>query len=519
MGIGYMRVKLYAGHYALPIADDRVLIKNPEGEILYDLMTDENGITETVPLSAPDRRYSRDPFTNMPRFSVVDVETPAFMGYKRAVVHWAEIFDTITTTLSLQLHPIIIGEPGEQDDEYYVPIEQGVEQQRPPQVNNENLNSDDLRTAQNTPDDGGFPQANEVRIPEYITVHLGSPNAYARNVNISFSDYIKNVACSEIFPTWDEAALYSNIYAQITFALNRIFTLWYRSRGFDFDITNNVSFDQAFTEGRCIFDNISQIVDDIFNQFLRRQGRQEPFFSSFCNGTTTTCDGLSQWGSQSLAQQGHPPIQILRTYYPSDIQIVESNNFGDPEAIYPGNVLQEGSSGDNVLLMQLFLNRIHGNYPAVPLTPANGYFDLATKESVIAFQNIFNLIPDGIIGKSTWYAVIKIYVAVKALGDLTSEGIRIGIGETPPTTVIQTGSSGELVLELQFLLDYISEFYPAIPAVVRTNRFGEITRTAVLEFQKNFDLVADGIVGPATWQKLYSVFHSIETTADVPPEA
>lgn len=519
MGIGHLRVELYAGHHSLPIANDRVLIKNREGMIIYDLMTNENGVTEAIPLSAPDKRYSQTPNTSMPRFSIVDVEVPAFNGYRKAVVHWAEVFDTITTTLSMQLHPIISGEP-EEDTEYYIPIEHGVDLPRETQINSGNYDSSnsrydsDILPMQNIQRDQVI-LANDVPIPENITVHLGSPNAYARNITIPFVDYIKNVASSEIFPTWNEAALYANILAQISFTLNRVFTLWYRSRHLDFDITNVTAFDQAFAEGRCIFDNISQIVDGIFNNFLRRPNRQAPFFASYCNGTTSTCDGLSQWGSQSLAQQGYTPIQILRSYYPNDVQVVESNNFGEQVAVYPGYALQEGSSSENVRLMQLFLNRIHGNYPGIPVTIPDGIFGAATKESVTAFQNVFSLIPDGIIGKATWYAIVKIYVGVTQLAELTSEGIMIGIGETPPTTTLRMGASGELVLELQFLLDYISEFYYAIPPVVRTSRFGEITQTAVIEFQKNFGLSADGIVGAATWQKLYSVYHSIEGAVDV----
>jgi len=532
MGLGYLKVELYAGHRSLPIANDRVLIKNQEGKVLYNLITDENGATERVPLSAPDRRYSQSPYTSMPRFSVVNVEVPAFQGYKKAIVHWAEIFDTIHTTLSMQLHPIISGESARQDtDEYYTPIKHGVDLPRDPQTDSEPRDPGNSGAAMNTQRDdrdaipvqnfqiNQIALANDVPMPEFITVHLGSPNDYARNVTIPFADYIKNVASSEIFPTWADAALYANIYAQISFALNRVFTLWYRSRHLAFDITNVTAFDQAFTEGRCIFDNISQIVDGIFNRFLRRQGRQEPFFASYCNGTTTTCDGLSQWGSQALAQQGWTPIEILRNYYPSDIQIVESNNFGEHVAIYPGTALREGSSGENVRLMQLFLNRIHGNYPGIPTSTPDGIFGPATRRSVLSFQTVFNLIADGIIGKSTWYAIVKIFVSVTRLAELTSTGIRIGIGETPPTTTIQMGSSGELVSQLQFLLDYISEFYYAIPPVVRTSRFGDDTRVAVIEFQKNFGLPVDGIVGPATWQTLYTVYHSIERTVDVPLES
>lgn len=504
MGLGFIRVRLFTGQQGLPIAKARVLIKNIEGINLYELITNDNGVTQSVPLTAPDKQYSRVPNSNMPRFSVVEVEAPAFSGYKRVTVHQAEIFDTISTTLTIELHPVVAGEPeDENEDEYFIPIEHGVDLPRNPQVI--------IQATQ-------IVMANEVPIPESITVHLGAPNDNGRNVTVPFVDYIKNVASSEIYPTWDEAALYANIYAQISFALNRVFTVWYRSRGFDFEITNSTAYDQAFIEGRCIFDNISQVVDEIFNNFIRRLNRTEPFFALYCNGTTSTCDGLSQWGAQNLAQQGFTPIQILRNYYPEDIDIVESNNFSENIAIFPGMALREGSTGEDVRLMQLFLNRVHGNYPGIPPSPANRVFGSETRESVIAFQKVFSLIADGIIGKASWYAIIKIFVAVTNLAELTSEGIRLGIGEIPPTAIIQLGSSGALVSELQFLLDYISTFYKEIPLVQRTSRFGEDTKNGVMEFQKKFNLNVDGIVGPATWEKLYTVFHSIENTVNVPAE-
>jgi len=354
--------------------------------------------------------------------------------------------------------------------------------------------------------------ANDVPIPEYITVHLGAPNEYARNITIPFVDYIKNVACSEIYPTWHESALYANIYAQISFALNRMFTLWYKSRGFAFDITSLPAFDQAFIEGRCIFDNINLIVNEIFNQFLRRENRLEPFFASYCNGTTSICEGMSQWGSQLMAEEGYTPIQILRYYYFQDIQIVESNNFGEQLALFPGTPLREGDSGEDVRLMQLFLNRIYANFSAIPVMIPNGIFGSETTESVKTFQNAFNLIENGIIGKDTWYEIVRIYVAVTDLASLNSLGIRISAGEIPPNVTIQVGLSGELVSKLQFLLDYISEFYPVIPTIMRTSRFSYNTETAVIEFQKNFGLVANGIVDATTWQKLYSVYFAIVST-------
>lgn len=297
--------------------------------------------------------------------------------------------------------------------------------------------------------------------------------------------------------------------SQISFALNRVHTVWYRSRGFDFDITNSTAFDQAFVEGRNIFDNISRIVDDIFNNFIRRYGRREPFFAQYCNGTTVTCDGLSQWGSQYLALNGYAPIDILKYYYPNDIQIVESNNIAEITTTYPGYVLKEGMTDKNIQTMQIYLNRISGNFNIPHIPNPNGIFTSYTKNTVVEFQKVFSLIPDGIIGKSTWYKITTIYVAVTKLAELASEGERIGIGMSPPSSVLTLGAVGEDVVELQFLLNITAEFFPAVPFVIRNGVFREDTKRGVVEFQKEFGLVTDGIVGPATWNKLYEVYHSI----------
>jgi len=359
------------------------------------------------------------------------------------------------------------------------------------------------------------PLANEVQIPSHITVHLGTPHSNARSVRVGFADYIKNVASSEIYPTWHESALYANIYCQISFALNRTFTRWYPSRGYSFDITNSTQFDQYFIEGRNIFQNISRIVDNIFNMFNRRPGRREPFISSYCNGTTSRCDGLSQWGSQELALRGFSPIAILRHYFPSDIQIVESTNFSSGAGVYPGVALREGSSGANVLLMQRYLNRISGNFWMQPIPNPTGQFNSRTRETTVEFQRIAKLLADGVIGKSTWYEITRYYVAVRQLAELTSEGQRIGIGNTPPTSVLRLNARGEDVVELQFILNYIASFFTDVPKVIENGVYREDTRRSVEAFQRQNGLTADGIVGPSTWRKLYDVYHAIR--GSLPP--
>ena len=237
----------------------------------------------------------------------------------------------------------------------------------------------------------------EVRpyIPPQITVHLGSPNQAAENVTVSFPDYVKNVASSEIYPPWEPSAIRANILAIISFALNRVYTEYYPSRGFPFNITSSTAIDQKYIHGRDIFENISQAVDTIFNSYIRRRGFIEPLAAKFCNGTTTTCDGLSQWGSQELAQQGYNSVDILRHYYGDDIELVVNAPVSGVRASYPGFRLRRGMVGENVIRIQYMLNRISQDYPAIPKipTPLNGQFDEATEQAVRRFQQIFSLTP------------------------------------------------------------------------------------------------------------------------------
>lgn len=505
MGIGYLKVELRTGDEAFPVGNARVLVKNESNDILFDLMTDENGNTVKVKLEAPDKTHTLNPNDQGPYYSTYEVEVKPGNGYMGEIIHGVQIFDTETSILPVQLTPVLEdGSGGDYMEDIYIPPIHGIQIPK-------NSASYDYQS---------FTRAvREVFIPEYMTVHLGKPNSEATNVRVKFIDYIKNVASSEIFPSWPQAALEANIYAQISFALNRVFTVWYRSRGFNFDITNSTTVDQYFVYGRNIFENISNIVDRIFNVFIRRRGRLEPFFAQYCNGTTSTCEGLSQWGTVPLAERGYSPIEILKYYYPSDIELVESTNFSNRMETYPGTPLREGSSGKDVLTMQTYLNRIRANYPLIPqITNPNGVFGSTTVEAVREFQRTFDLPADGIIGKNTWYRITSLFVGVKRLAELTSEGIRIGIGLTPPTVVIQEGSKGEYVVELQFILNFISQFYPAIPLVIEDGTFGASTKRSVVEFQKIFGLTPDGIVGPATWSKLYTVFRSIEDTVPTEPE-
>ena len=220
-------------------------------------------------------------------------------------------------------------------------------------------------------------------IPEIIRVHLGAPSAEAENVSVSFPNYIKNVASSEIFPTWPESALRANILAQISFALNRVYTEYYPSRGYDFDITNNTAFDQSFVKDRDIFENISAIVDEIFNNYIVRAGNVEPLFATYCNGTTTTCEGLSQWGTVDLANEGLGAYDILTRFYGDDISLVTNAPVAAVEPSELEVLLRLGSAGNDVAFIQLRLNRISSNYPTIPKIPdPDGIFGVVTENAV-----------------------------------------------------------------------------------------------------------------------------------------
>ena len=348
-------------------------------------------------------------------------------------------------------------------------------------------------------------------VPETITVHLGAPDAYAANVTVSFADYVKNVASSEIYPTWEESALVANILAIISFALNRVYTEFYRSRGYDFDITSSTAIDQKFINGRNYFTSVERVVDEIFNNYLRRQGFVEPLAAKFCNGTTVTCAGLSQWGSQALAQQGVNSVEILRNYYGDNIEIVRNAPIRGYEPSYPGEPLRVGSTGPNVVQAQVILNRISQNYPAIPkINPVDGIFGTQTEEATRAFQRIFNLTADGIIGKATWYRLVRLYVGVNRLAELESEGQTFYAVNWQYQNALQEGSRGEKVRALQYMLSVLAEFISSIPRVNIDGIFGQETANAVTAFQRFAGLDASGVVNEATWDALYDQLAGIE---------
>ena len=347
-------------------------------------------------------------------------------------------------------------------------------------------------------------------IPEKIVVHLGAPDSNAPNVTESFADYIKNVASSEIYPTWPEEALRANILAQISVALNRVYTGFYRNQGKDFDITNSPAYDQTYVYQRDIYENISEIVDEIFDSYIRREGSVEPLFAEFCDGIEIKCKGLYQWGSVELADNGASYQDILRSYYGNDIEIVTGAPMETPTPTAPISALKIGDSGRNVELMQIRLNRISRNYPGIPkIYPQDGFFDKSTEDAVRKFQEVFNLVPDGTIGTATWNSINYIYNAVKNLYSINSEGLTVSELETTYENELKRGDSSRNVYVLQYYLSYISLFYPTVIQPSTDGDFGSGTEASVKSYQKTFGLQENGIVNEETWRSIENTYYEI----------
>lgn len=352
-------------------------------------------------------------------------------------------------------------------------------------------------------------------IPEEIVIHLGAPDSNAENVTETFASYIKNVASSEIYPTWPDEAIRANVLAQISVALNRVYTEFYRSRGYNFDITSSPAYDQTYVYGRDIFSNVSNIVDEIFNSYIRRDGAVEPLFAEFCDGVEVTCNGLEQWGSVELAEEGLDYLSILKNYYGDDISIVTNVPIGDTPSVAPPVVLQEGDTGIDVEILQRRLNRISANFPGIPkIYPADGFFDKSTTDAVRKFQEIFDLNVDGLVGRATWNQVQAIYNAVKKLSSINSEGLSITEVTTRFESDLSEGDSGEGVLNIQYFLSYIALFVPSVISPGLDGSFGPTTANAVRSFQKTYNLPETGVVDRLTFDTLENVYYSIVSEID-----
>lgn len=353
-------------------------------------------------------------------------------------------------------------------------------------------------------------------IPTMITVHLGAPDAAARNITVPFVEYIKNVASSEIYPNWPDDSLKANIIAQVTFALNRVYNEWYPSKGYNFDITSSPIYDQKFTEDIQFFERTSRIVDEMFNNYIVKGNQVQPLFAQYCDGKNTTCNGLSQWGTVTLANQGKSPLEILRNYYGNDIRIIYNAPVEENIMTYPGFPVDLGTSGDFVRMLKIQLNRIGRDYPAIPaIIDDSVYFNVETERAVKKFQEIFNLEVNGIVNKQTWYRIKYIYNAVKKISSIYSEGIGIDEAELVYNKTIQLGDTGGPVYALNYYINTIAYFDSSLPFLdLRDPIFTEETKQMVIAFQKKYNIVANGIVDANTWKALREAYK--QTLAVVP---
>lgn len=402
---GNLTVKVTSSLGYIPIKNATISISvtgDPEN-VVNTLSTNNSGISETIALPTPPLSYSTQPNEPMP-YSEYDITVSA-PGYEPVTVSGTEILPTADAIQPIQLNPL---EREEEEAPIIIP-DHTLYAEYPPKIP-----EDEIKPM----DESGEIVLSRVVIPEYVIVHDGVPqDPTAPNYYVRYTDYIKNVVSSEIYATWPENTIYANTLAIMSFTLNRVYTEWYRNQGYDFTITSSTAYDQKWIYGRNIYQNINRIVDSIFSNFLSRPGVRQPIFTSYCDGNRVTCEGLSQWGSKYLGDQGYTPIEIIHYYYGNDMYINSTQYISGVPSSWPGYDLSIGSSGQKVLQMQQQLNRIAQNYPAIPTIAEDGVYGSGTAEAVRTFQQIFGLPATGIVDFPTWYRISAIYVAVSRISE------------------------------------------------------------------------------------------------------
>ena len=403
---GKLQINVTSSLGLIPISDATVTISYtglPDTTV-EKLSTDSSGQTAQVELPAPPLEYSVEPSEQMP-YSEYNIQVDA-PGYESVMVSGTEILPDVTAIQPIQMIPL---ETARENEETIVIPDHTLYGIYPPKIPEAEIKPMDER---------GEIVLSRVVIPEYVVVHDGVPDdSTAGNYYVRYRDYIKNVVSSEIYATWDENAIYANTLAIMSFTLNRVYTEWYRSKGYNFTITSSTAYDQKWMYGRNIYENVDRVVDSIFANYLSRPGVRQPILTSYCDGRRVTCDGLSQWGSQYLANEGYRPIEIIRYYYGNDMYINTAQSISGVPASFPGYDLTIGSSGEKVRQMQSQLNRIAQNYPAIPMIAADGIYGSATAEAVRTFQRIFDLPQTGVVDYPTWYSISNIYVGVSRIAE------------------------------------------------------------------------------------------------------
>lgn len=391
----------------LPGATVRIVSENEPERVLEEAVTDSSGQLNDIELEAPPLEYSMEPGANKPYAEyTIYVSAP---GFETVEVSGSEIMSGETSLQSASLLPAAEGEPD--SAELFVIPDHTLWGDYPPKIPESEIK---------TVDETGEIVLSRVVIPEYVVVHDGPPSdRNAQNYYVKYRDYIKNVASSEIYSTWPTTTIQANVLAIQSFTLNRVYTEWYRNKGYEFTITTSTAYDHKWIPNRNIYDSISQVVDEIFSNFLSRPNVDQPILTQYCDGKNVSCpDWMSQWGSKALGDRGYTAIEILRNYYGDSIYINEADEISGIPSSYPGSPLREGSSGDKVRQMQRQLNVISNAYPLIPKIAEDGIFGPATENAVRVFQKVFGLTQDGIVGFKTWYKISEIYVGVSRIAEL-----------------------------------------------------------------------------------------------------
>lgn len=371
---------------------------------IEQIRTNDLGETDRIELPAPPLEYSEQPDEPRP-YTDYNFEISA-PNYEPVFIEGAQILPDVTAVQPVTMNPVVTS--NEPQEDINIP-DHTLYGDYPPKIP-----EDEVKPM----DESGEIVLSRVVLPEYVVVHDGVPsNSSAPNYYIRYTDYIKNVASSEIYATWPENTIYANVLAIMSFTLNRVYTEWYRNQGYNFTITSSTAYDQKFMYGRNIYENISQIVDSIFNNFVSRPGIRQPLFTSYCNGTTVTCSGLSQWGSKYLGDEGYTAIEILRYYYGNNVYINSTDYVSGVPSSWPGSNLSRGSRSDKVRQMQEQLNRIAQNYPLIPRVSVDGIYGPGTEEAVKVFQKVFGLPQTGVVDFPTWYKISQIFVGVSRISE------------------------------------------------------------------------------------------------------
>ena len=480
MPSGTLQVYTALAENAAPLPGVTVLVLNEAGTQIARLTTNDVGSAPELVLTAPDEAYSLDEANTTVRPYAVYQLRAEMTGFQTIELEGVQVFAGHQTVARLQ----------------FLPAARTL-----PEVEPETIPEHPLFAG-----DGGSGPApigqcadarvlSEVVVPKKITVHLARPAVGAANVTVSFQDYIANVASSEVYPTWPEQALRANILAQISLALNRIWTEWYPSRGYSFNITNSPGVDQAYVRGRTVFAVMERLTAELFNTYVRRTGDTEPYYTEYCDGKSVTCPGMKQWGTVDRAKEGKSALEILRYYYGSRVQLVTTNNIASIPQSYPGSPLRRGSTGRSVEQVQFWLSSLAQFDSDLPSVRVDGSFGAATERAVKAFQKSEGLTQDGVVGQTTWQELYAEWVNAQSDAG----------GTAYPGTALRTGSRGNAVRLVQFWLRLAAENYTGLSNVTVDGRFGSGTASAVRAFQRLFGLTADGVVGAGTWAKLNEV--------------